>query len=460
MKRATTLVLIVSSAALGCQEGETVSRTSLKSQVVTVAEVARSVEMTIFATLNHSNGNYCYDVVTNNTTWVHNGGCTGYTGHGGRWKMDYRAYCARQETAMCRDSYPVLTGKQKRELATWKGVNEHQSFWHGDWMYTSCGRYYHSGGWEGANWGDCASSGDVFTSSGTAQEIATASLGVGYAAKHDEQQMTVSPSVFISASGAGGAASLDFSYQSQTWGNGNEVECEYRCDWESEDAEVVLKEKCWEVGLKDSDESQGMIKTVGGVTVDSQWHELSRSECSEGGGGDGSGDEGGDEGGDDLGDDGSGDGGTSQPGDAGGGGSQDGGGGSQDGGGGGSNDAGGGGGAQDGGSGGGGSDGGAQDGGSGGGGGDDAGSGGSNDAGSGGSSDAGGGGGGGGDGGVLDGGSGGGGTDDAGSGFEDAGGGGPDDAGSGGQDAGGPGGSCDGGVGAAACQTNPTNPTR
>ena len=48
MKPASTLVLILSSVALGCQagEGEMVSHTSQKSQVVIVPEVSRTAVMT------------------------------------------------------------------------------------------------------------------------------------------------------------------------------------------------------------------------------------------------------------------------------------------------------------------------------------------------------------------------------------------------------------------------------
>ena len=333
MKPVSTLVLILSSAALGCQagEGETVSHTSQKSQVVTVPEVARSAVMTIYATLNHSDGNLCFDTSTNNRTWSHPGYCANHKGHGGRWQMDYKAYCARQDTYACQESYPVLTGRRRQEVATWKGVSEHASLWHGDWWYTSCGRYYHSGGWEGANWGDASSKGDVFTTSATAQEIAVAALGVGYAAKHDEQQATLAPAVFLSTDGIGGALGIEFSYQSQAWGNGNEVQCEYRCDWDGATEEVVLKEKCWEVGLEDSDEAEGMIKTTTGLQLDETWRELSRKECHE--------DDPGDDGSDDSSDDSSDDGPVPQ--DAGGGGSQDGGpGGGNDGGPGGGNDGG------------------------------------------------------------------------------------------------------------------------
>ena len=283
---------------VACQSGTPrTSKGQLAATVPTVPEVARSTTMTIFANENHANKDQCFHTILNRYVMNHAGVCANHYGHGGRWRMDWRAQCERQVTAACEESYPVLTGKTRTEVKTWKGVNEHS---HNPLDWASCGRWTWDSSWEGANYGDCQSKGDVILNSGTGQEHATAAVGVGYSAKHAEDQIVVSPGIFITAEGPGAGAGLEFSYRDQSWGNGYEVQCEYKCDWAAASQEVVLMEKCWNVGLEDSDESSTMQTSATGLTYDDTWHELRRSACTED-----EGDAGSDDGGDDGSDDGS-----------------------------------------------------------------------------------------------------------------------------------------------------------
>ena len=111
--------------------------------------------------------------------------------------------------------------------------------------------------------------------------------GVGYAMRHGEDQATVSPSVVIGVGqggvGAGAGAGLDFSFREQTWGNGYEVKCQYRCNWNEGTMEVILQEKCWGVGWETSNENPnggGATHSENGLTLDNQWHELRRQVCT------------------------------------------------------------------------------------------------------------------------------------------------------------------------------------
>ena len=138
--RRSQIVLVMSALASGCQEVTTLDSHAQETAVVVIEEVPRAATLTIKATLNHSSGDYCFDTVVNNSVRSHAGGCASHTSHGGQWTMNWRAYCERPQSAACEEAYPLLTGRQRTENATYRGVNEHWAPLHSSWGWASCGR--------------------------------------------------------------------------------------------------------------------------------------------------------------------------------------------------------------------------------------------------------------------------------------------------------------------------------
>ncbi len=282
----TTLVVL----ALAACRGSSLSSTS-QEVVTTVPEQARQVDMTIYATRHHSS-NHCWCTIANEFTHNHAGACTNHWRHGGQWRMNWEAYCERAENADCSESYPVVTGGRQAERSTWVGANEH---WESiaspvgipgvDWG--SCAKWTWDGSWEGANFCQGQSRGMVAASEGSGSPNVFVAAGVGYAMRHGEDQLTVTPSVVIGVGqggvGAGAGAGLDFSFRDQSWGNGYEIRCQYRCNWSEASMEVTLQEKCWAVGWETSDEnptSGGASHAEAGLTIDNMWHDLRRQRCT------------------------------------------------------------------------------------------------------------------------------------------------------------------------------------
>lgn len=284
----TTLVAISLAA---CQGGTSISSTA-QEVVTTVPEQARQVDMTIYATQHHSSNN-CWCTVDNEFTHSHAGACTNHWRHGGQWRMSWQAYCERAENADCSESYPVVTSGAQAEQATWVGANEH---WEGGFGspigipfvdYGSCAKWTWDSSWEGANFCQGETRGMVAASDGSGALNVFVAAGVGYAMRHGEDQLAVSPSVMIGVGqggvGAGAGAGLDFSFRDQSWGNGYEIKCQYRCNWSEATMEVILQEKCWRVGWETSNESPttgGATHSENGLPLDNTWRELRRQVCT------------------------------------------------------------------------------------------------------------------------------------------------------------------------------------
>ena len=265
-----------------CQQGASLSSRS-QEVVTTVPEQARQVDMTIYATQHHSS-NRCWCTVVNQFSHRHNGACTNHYRHGGQWRMNWEAYCERAENHDCSESYPVVTGGRQAERATWVGANEHLE---GPFDWGSCAKWTWDGGWEGANFCQGETRGMVAASEGSGSPNVFVAAGVGYAMRHGEDQLTVTPSVMIGVGqggvGAGAGAGLDFSFRDQSWGNGYEIRCQYRCNWSEANMEVTLQEKCWAVGWETSNENPtggGATHSEAGLTIDNAWHDLRRQRCT------------------------------------------------------------------------------------------------------------------------------------------------------------------------------------